>query len=211
MSAAQPPALPHLSPTSGTERLLTLDVLRGIALLGILSVNIHEFRSPELFAQIVGIRSWDAQWDLDSIAAFLTYTFSSGRWVLIYSFLFGLGIQLICDRCVAKGQAAFKVVSRRLGVLFGFGLLHLTFLWFGDILTMYAVLGFAILLLHGCRPKVHLIVAGVLITASTLFHIGIGALAAVGEMIEPSSSTYDESDWFYQHYMKCFTVYGEGT
>ncbi len=207
----QPPALPTAAPISPTERMLSLDVLRGIALLGILLVNIHEFRSPELFAAIVGIESWTGQWDANAITSLLTGTLFSGKWVLVYSFLFGIGIQLMCDRLILKGFSPAPLIAKRLGFLFAFGIGHVVFFWFGDILAVYSALGFGVLLLHRASAKITLLVATVLMAALLLVYLLLGGLATLGEMIEPGSSNYDETDWLYRHYQNCLATYAHGS
>jgi len=211
MATVTTPPLPQAGPVTPQERLLTLDVLRGVALLGILLVNIHEFRYPELYASIVGIEVWNGSWDPNTLTRFFTLTFFSTKWAPIYSFLFGLGLQMMCSRFAARHISPVKTISRRLGVLFLFGLLHASLFWYGDILLMYSLLGFIVLLFHTLSARATLIVTGLLVLGMAGVYLALGGLALLGEMIEPGSSTFDESDWLYQHFERSMQVYGQGS
>ncbi|MEM1157146.1 MAG: DUF418 domain-containing protein [Verrucomicrobiota bacterium] len=211
MPDARPPALPSVTSVTPTERLFTLDVLRGIALLGILIVNIHEFRAPELYAAIIGIEVWQGRWDADSIIIFLTQLLCSGRWAPVYSFLFGLGLQLMCTRFISRQISPVTTISRRLGVLSVFGLLHAAFFWYGDVLLVYSLLGFLVLLVHQVSARTTLLLAILLMLGLGAVYLGLGALSLLGEMIAPGSSQFDESDWIYRRYETNLRVYAEGS
>jgi len=206
-----PPPLPQATPIRPEDRLLILDVLRGIALLGILMVNIQEFHFPQLYAAIVGVDVWQGAWDVDSVTTFVVQSLFTGRWAPIYSFLFGLGLQMMCERFASRHTSAVAVISRRLGVLFVFGLLHAVFFWYGDVLIMYSLLGFMVLLLHKVSARITLVCAVLLTLGLGALFFALGVLTFAGEMLQPGSSQFNESDWIYQHYEKCLEVYSAGS
>jgi uncharacterized protein len=143
------------TPTKRDERISSLDVLRGVALLGILMVNIEEFGGPEALHDIpVGTAKATfagphAHWNL--VILFLKWIFIEGKMRGLFSMLFGAGAVLLTSRLERRGPAdnAAEIFSRRNMWLVAFGFLHGTFLWTGDILLAY---GFnALFFLYPCR------------------------------------------------------------
>lgn len=140
-SAADPPAA---SPDHASRRSPAIDALRGAALFGIILVNAPFFAGP---SNGLPMTSW-----LDATAVWLTGAFFAGKFFLIFSFLFGFGFATQLLRAEREGTDIRAKFLRRLLGLFVLGGLHACFLFFGDILMLYAVLG---LLLWCCRgwPK----------------------------------------------------------
>lgn len=128
-----------ISPVKTSERFIILDALRGFALLGICLANFPEFSlytflSPEAAASM----STAVQ---DKITRYLLYIFVDGKFYTLFSLLFGLGFSIIIRNAERKGVNGFRIFYRRMGMLMLFGLLHLMFIWNGDILLLYALLG----------------------------------------------------------------------
>jgi uncharacterized protein len=135
-SASVPPTA-----VAPTDRISPIDTLRGIALFGVLIVNLlKEFR-VSIFAQFVpsGPES-PADRFLDS---FVSYAFEMKAFAL-FSLLFGIGLGIQFDRLATRERPLYWLL-RRLVVLLGFGLIHLLFIWNGDILTEYALAGMLVL------------------------------------------------------------------
>ena len=128
-------------PIVQTERIQILDILRGFAIFGILAVNIAGFASP---AFLPGYISPENSW-YDELAHRLMLFFAEGKFYTIFSFLFGLGFSVQLARAEAKGKDIRSFYPRRLWVLLGLGILHAILLWNGDILRLYALLGFTLL------------------------------------------------------------------
>lgn len=120
------------SPVGSSERHVILDVLRGIALLGICLANFQEFSLWSF--QSAGVREAMPTAGADSIARFFIYLFVDGKFYTLFSILFGIGFSIM----ISKGT---KIFYRRTVVLFFIGLFHLLFLWAGDILILYALVG----------------------------------------------------------------------
>jgi uncharacterized protein len=123
------------------DRSKAIDALRGFALLGIVAVNAQFFAAPLTSAPIF-------KSPLDILAYWFLSAFAMGKFFLIFSFLFGFGFATILDRAQASGKPVRGRFFRRLLALFLFGLLHATFLFSGDILMLYALLGIVLWL---CR------------------------------------------------------------
>jgi uncharacterized protein len=124
------------------ERILVLDILRGVALFGVLMVNLlTEFR-VSIFQQFVPT---DATGPSSNrlLATFVSYALDMKAFSL-FSLLFGVGLAIQFDGLANRGRPLYWL-RRRLVVLLGFGLCHLILIWNGDILTEYALAGLLVL------------------------------------------------------------------
>jgi uncharacterized protein len=120
-----------------------LDILRGFAVFGILAVNIMAFSLPNHdFSQMVK-SSEPIKW-YDQLALWFNEYFTEGKFYIIFSFLFGLGFSVQLARAETKGSNIMSFYPRRLLILLGIGILH-SFFWWGDVLRIYALLGFVLL------------------------------------------------------------------
>lgn len=127
------------APTTPEERVEALDILRGLALFGVLAVNLLiAFRAP-IFESYLPVRpSFEGA---DRAADVFSRYVLQGKALTLFAFLFGAGLAIQWERLAARGEGTYRLF-RRLGVLLAFGLAHLLLVWNGDILTEYALLGF---------------------------------------------------------------------
>lgn len=153
------------------DRIVALDVLRGFALFGVLMVNMLDFSSSAL---IPGYTRPD--WNLvNQIADGAIYFLAVTKFYLLFSFLFGVGFAVQMGRMSQSGRSFVPFYLRRLAVLFVIGALHAVFLWRGDILMVYALLGGLLLLVRRAPDRV--LIAGVLI-------ILVGSLIGAGVLLD---------------------------
>ena len=131
------------------KRYLVLDALRGFALLGIILANFPEF-SLWTFADPA------SHTPLDRVVRSFQYFFIDGKFYTLFSILFGIGFSI---QLANAGQRTGKFY-RRMTVLFVIGLLHLLFLWSGDILMLYAAMGMLLPLFRRLPTKGLLAAAG---------------------------------------------------
>ena len=132
-------------PTTPTERIVTLDILRGFALLGILVVNMASFAG-----------TWREQpttpWD--SAALFVVEVLFAGKFNSLFSLLFAIGFTIQLERLEQRGRSDARLIYvRRLLVLFAIGIAHAVLIWDGDVLHMYALLGFVLLLMRNVSDR----------------------------------------------------------
>jgi uncharacterized protein len=133
-------ALP--SPTTSAERIDAIDALRGLALFGVMAINVvMEFR-VSIFEQFLGPRTLASPINR-AIDAILSQAIELKAFAL-FSLLFGAGLAIQFDR-LATSERRTVLLVRRLAVLLVFGVIHLCLIWNGDILTEYALAGFIVL------------------------------------------------------------------
>jgi len=147
-----------LEPTSGLagpvapgERIVTLDVLRAFALLGILVMNM-----PGFYASFWDPRPPHERWPggADRAAWWAMDTFFSGKFNSLFAFLFGVGFAIQLERLMARAAHPVGIYLRRLVTLLAFGVAHGVLLWVGDILHAYAILGILLVLLRRSSDRV---------------------------------------------------------
>lgn len=137
---------PRAAPVTGGERVAVVDVLRGFAVFGILLINIYGFSGLLLSPQSSTDR-------LDRLVMILMILLAQAKFYSLFSFLFGWGMSIQYERAVNRGVRFARLYLRRMSVLLIFGLLHGIFLWRGDILTTYALLGSFLLLFRRSTPR----------------------------------------------------------
>lgn len=158
----------NAGPITARERIVTLDVLRGFALLGILVVNISFFANP-----ISDPFNFNMHSSADAVAGWLIGFFAQGKFYPLFSLLFGLGFAVQLERAQARRRSFVPVYLRRLLVLLAIGVAHGVLVWAGDILTVYALLGFLLLLAGRGSARWLLILAGIAYAVQILLVIGM--------------------------------------
>ncbi|MEH2519774.1 uncharacterized protein V1279_005347 [Bradyrhizobium sp. AZCC 1610] len=129
-------------PISPAGRIDAIDVLRGLALLGVVAINVvNEFR-VSIFEQFLSPKSPTSPID-SAIEAILTLAVEM-KALALFSLLFGAGLAIQFER-LANSERRTSLLVRRLVVLLVFGLIHLCLIWNGDILTEYALAGLIVL------------------------------------------------------------------
>ena len=137
-------------PTTSPERIVALDVLRGVALLGILAMNVQSFSmieaayfNPTAYGDLTGA---------NYVVWLVAHIFFDQKFMAIFSILFGAGIVLMASRVEATGGRPAALHYRRMFWLILFGLLHAHLFWFGDVLYIYGVCGLWVYLFRKVRP-----------------------------------------------------------
>lgn len=162
--AAQP------SPVATSERVFTLDLIRGVALLGILIMNMPGF-ATSFYSGMSSADQWPNWWD--EWTAVLRNVLFSGKFNSMFSLLFGIGFTIQLERLLERrGPAGLSIYLRRLFALFAFGAIHMLIFWTGDVLHMYALLGMLLVFLRNRSDRTICL----LIALCLLFPIGSGLL-----------------------------------
>lgn len=190
------------------SRIELLDSLRGFALLGIFLVNISFF-TTSLQTISFGVDLWSGWYN--ELVLLLRGIFIDGKFVLIFSFLFGFGMVLMRESAEAKGRSFNRIYIRRLTALLWIGLLHGIFIWHGDILTHYALIGFLLMLFQRCKPRTLLIWSLSLLLVVPILVTGASLLSdSTSQAVGPVSQVdIHQIGVYYQE--RDAAIYGAGT
>ncbi len=147
-----------VAPVSVAERLAIVDILRGFALYGILTIHLMVFKAPWCPPGLgyAGPRQ-------ERLALLAVIFLIESKFFTLFSFLFGLGFAIQLLRASeAPGRFAIRYV-RRLSALLLFGVVHVVLLFEGDILIIYALVGALLLLFRNAPSRTLLVWASVLL------------------------------------------------
>jgi uncharacterized protein len=174
----------ELRPVASAERIELLDVLRGFALGGIFVSNIQVLSG----ITFQGPAGWS---DLDRWAVFLVHILIDEKFYSIFSLLFGIGFAVIMTRSAERGAAFAPLFRRRLAILLGIGLAHALLVWPGDILVLYAVLGFLLLPFRDRSPRTILAWSAALLVSPVAVYLGYLAIGMRDLSAPPATSGGD--------------------
>lgn len=213
MSPLSSQATEAAAPVKPIARIADLDILRGIALFGILVVNLALFAHP-MFQYAAESRIPTGP--LQDSAAFFIRMFFEGKFITLFSFLFGLGFYIFTERLREKNLSAGIVFSRRMGVLLLIGLAHGYFFWAGDILVPYAVIGLLLLFFLNRTDKTVKIWIGVVLGLLVFLNAAIIALVAWGmsvpeAAVEIEATFAQQRQEFQAQLDRGYLVYLEGS
>ncbi len=163
-----------LKPVEETQRISSVDILRGFALLGILVINIDVFALPEAISfnpsiggGFTGINQW--VWRISSVLCL-------EKMMAIFSMLFGAGVVLMDRRAKACGRGFGGIYYRRIMWLLMIGLIHAYLLWYGDILVSYALCGLLLYPLRRLSARRLIALAVAVLIMGNLIQLGGGFL-----------------------------------
>ncbi len=140
------------TPVSAKERIYTLDVIRGFALLGIFIMNMPWFNTS-FYVEYAGTELWPEWWDKWTETA--TEVLFAGKFNSMFSMLFAIGFTIQLERLEARDPGHAKAIYlRRIFWLFVFGVIHVCVFWTGDVLHVYALMGLLLLALRRAPYKV---------------------------------------------------------
>ncbi|MBM3735153.1 MAG: DUF418 domain-containing protein [Acidobacteria bacterium] len=175
----------NLEPVQQTERIESVDVLRGFSLLGILLLNIVSFGLP--FAAYLNPSAYGGQTG-DNLGIWtVAMTFWEGKMRAIFSMLFGTSAIILLSRAEARGAGihAADIYYRRTLWLILFGLLHAHLIWYGDILYAYGMVGLFLFPFRTLRAKTLILLGAALIVLHSLQNVGAGI--GIKEMSEKAA------------------------
>ncbi|MGF9832737.1 DUF418 domain-containing protein [Bacillus anthracis] len=181
-------------------RIQSLDIIRGIAILCILFANLPTMTGLDPFNQ-AGYSG------TDKTIRFLVDLFIQAKFYTIFAFLFGVGFYIFMKNTEAKGYPMYKLFIRRLCILLAFGLLHFTFLWYGDILHAYAIAGFILLFFYKQSTKPIFIAGCSFLTVSYVLHILVFLQASSSIIEVPTYYQYMFTGNTTNHTVNLFTHY----
>ena len=150
------------------DRVTTIDAVRGVAVMGILLMNIVAFGMPG--AAYADPTCYGGASGANRLVWAVNYVIADGKFRALFTMLFGASTVLIAERAVVSGQSAARVHYARMIWLFVFGMIHAYLIWYGDILVLYAVCGAIMFAVWRWPPRL-LLAAGV---ALLLLQLAVG-------------------------------------
>ena len=180
------------APVNNYQRIDYMDLIRGIAVLGILIANLRWFTlySP-------GVEGRFTFPHIDETVWFLQHWFIEGKFYSIFSLLFGWGIALQINRSKKDDKATAQFLRRRLSFMLLLGGIHLFFIWEGDIVFVYGLVGFVLIALRRFSNKTLLITGISLLLSPILLYLLKMNFAWVNW---PSDMLYKAGANVYQHF-----------
>ncbi|MDE2928905.1 MAG: DUF418 domain-containing protein [Acidobacteriota bacterium] len=188
-----------LRPTRRRERIPSLDLLRGFALLGILIINIQVFSmisaaylNPTAYGDLSGVNGW---------VYILSHVLADQKFMTLFTILYGAGIVLMTSRAEARGTSSAGIHYRRTFILLVIGLLHAYLLWAGDVLVSYALCALVVFPFRNLAPRTLLTLglcsvliasAIFLFTGLSLAYIPPDAIAEMTDNWKPSAELVQE-------------------
>jgi uncharacterized protein len=154
-------------------RIISLDILRGVAVLAMIVANIPLFAvglaaqtNPNAYGVLRGLDWWI--W-------FLTYTLVSGRFTAIFAMLFGASIVILDERRAIAGLPVARLHYRRMGALGALGLAHAYLIWWGDFLLPLAICGALVFSYRELPPRRLLALGTAIVLVAPLVSVALGA------------------------------------
>ncbi len=157
-------------PVTAGERISSLDTLRGVAILGILVMNIYAFAMP-FIGYMDPLRIGGTE-PLNVGTWIFTHILFDQKFISVFAMLFGAGLVLMTERAEARGVNPRRFYFRRQLWLVVIGAVHGYLIWFGDILFAYALIGMLVYRLRKWRPRTLIITACLLLPVTVLFNFG---------------------------------------
>jgi uncharacterized protein len=159
----------------GPQRILALDALRGIAVIGIVGMNVHAFALPG--PAYYNPQSFGGVGPLDHWVWLASFVFIEDKFRTLFAMLFGAGCLILLER---GGERPWRAHYSRMAVLFAIGLIHATLLASNDVLRAYAIAGLALPLLSGLSARALLVTA----LGFVLAHVAFGLSALGGGLVD---------------------------
>ncbi len=148
------------------QRIFSIDALRGFSLLGILLMNILTFAYPyQIINPFEFFQHQDGAWFKIS-SLFIIASFYP-----IFAFLFGYGLSIMYQNSLDKGLNYYPMITRRLLFLLLLGIIHGVFIFYGDILSTYALLGLIAIIFVRLKPQFTLVALSIGIGIFVLLYL----------------------------------------
>ncbi len=181
-----PPPRASFEPVALSQRVTSVDTLRGFALLGILVMNIIAFAYPSMAymnPDLESLRPYAGEFaGANKAVWWMAHTFFDMKMMSIFSMLFGAGLVLMNERSTSKysgvaggDRTSFSgVYYRRLMWLFLIGMIHAYLIWWGDILVAYALCGLLLYPLRRMKPVWLIVIGSIVAMVAVVIGLGFG-------------------------------------
>lgn len=178
-----------------TPRITTIDAVRGVAVMGILLMNIVAFAMP--MSAYADPSAYGGATGANWLVWAINYVIADGKFRGLFTMLFGASTALIAERAFASGQSPARVHYARMFWLFVIGMIHAYLIWYGDILVLYAICGMMIFAVWRWPPRFLATIGSLLLVAQLV--TGLITYRAVTALqsaaTAPSASADAKTDW----------------
>ena len=158
-------SVPTLDPIQQNERIVPLDIIRALALFGVLLMNFPDFSGADAMEALGRPLLYG---NMDTLLKATFSTLVHGKAMGCFAMLFGIGLFIQFERASARGIRPIPFAVRRLGSLLLIGVAHYICIWDGDILSFYALVGFSLLFFLNAKTRIYLLAIGAFLTYSQL-------------------------------------------
>ena len=181
--------------TEPPPRIATLDIVRGVAVMGILAMNIIAFAMPP--AAYVNPLAYGIEGDADLASWAFSFVLIDGKMRGLFSFLFGASMLLVIQKAAAKGENPASIHFSRMLWLLLFGCLHFILIWYGDILTGYATIGMIAWLCRDQEPRKLILLGGFFISlqAALFASMAFGYFYVGHQVVQPGADPELVKQW----------------
>ena len=136
------------------KRIRSIDILRGFALLGILIMNMMSFAMPSIaYYSPVAYEGTIS----NQVVYCISHVIADQKFMALFSMLFGASTLLFVQSAIKKGKRASLLFYSRNFWLLVIGLVHSTFIWYGDVLFVYAICAFILYFFRNLAPRKQLV------------------------------------------------------
>ena len=168
-----------LKPTGSQERVVSMDILRGVAVLGILVMNIQSFAMPSVaYSNPTAFEKFSGN---DLWVWVVSHAFGDQKFMAVFSMLFGASIMMLSQKARKENLRSTELQNRRFIFLALIGLAHAYFIWYGDILFLYAVCGFFMFSFRSKKTKIQIRAGVLFLVIGSLISLVIGYTTTVWE------------------------------
>ena len=184
-----------MSDLQTADRIASLDILRGVAVMGIFAMNVVNFAMPN--EAYLNPAAYGLEGPADVLAWAAAFVLIDGKMRGLFSFLFGASMLLVIGRAQAKGNDAASTHFARMWWLLVLGLAHAVLIWDGDILVHYAVVGFVAFAFRNGSPRslVRWSLSLLLVQLVVMSVISISLISAEAAASAPGASAEAIARW----------------
>jgi uncharacterized protein len=193
-----------INPTDPGGRIISLDLLRGIAVLGILIMNIQSFSMPGV--AYINPTTYGDLTGLNKGVWIFSHIIANGKFMAIFSILFGAGIQLFTNNAETREKNSAALHYRRMGWLLVIGLIHSYLLWTGDILVGYSLCGMLVYPLRNIKPVRLVWLSMALFMVPVVIHIAAFLSLPLWprQMVDSANSSWSPDEQVIRHYLDVY-------
>ncbi len=161
-----------LNPVEPSARIVSMDILRGVAVLGILVMNIQSFAMP--YVAYSNPTAYENLSGNDLWVWLMSHVFADQKFMAIFSMMFGASIVMLSQKARKEHMRSTDLQNRRFVFLAIFGLIHAYLIWYGDILFVYAICAFFMFMFRSKKSGVQMKAGVILLIIGSAISLIIG-------------------------------------